>query len=187
MYKKLKAAVPVKCFRASITEGYHGSKATAVVAKACQKSTCMRRTMQRPVPCPTNQMIFFDLSSRMHTTTPATITRKHIQNAQHIHVRWRRFFRWLSSHESLFDGSAVTDVQNLKREGGRPERPNVSWEELPCLAKAREGLRGDLAALAWLVEVGVLVRRRGSVGVVGVVGCEGASGASGPMATGEGG
>lgn len=133
--------------------------------------------------CLNPHIIFFALSSNTHTTTPATSAPKHSQNAQHIHVRCFFFLRWLSSHESLLDGSAVTEVQNLKRDCGRPDRPRVNCDELPCRVKglcASEGLRGvrgDLESERTRVS-GALVKREGcrlGLAAVGVAGCDAAA------------
>ena len=66
-------------------------------------------------------MIPFCRKTNTTTTTAATKTPSPSQKHQQIQARFILFLCWASSHESLFEGSAETLVQNLKREGGRPE------------------------------------------------------------------
>jgi hypothetical protein len=91
-------------------------------------------------------------NSRTATTTPATTAASVSQNAQHIQARWRRFFFWLASHESLDDASAVMVVQKRNWLRGRPasalndNEDALTWRVKPLMRRdvrlARGGLRG---------------------------------------------
>jgi hypothetical protein len=130
------------------------------------ETPCKCSPLRTPLPSP--HIIPFDLSTKIAATIPPTSTKKPIQKHQHIHVRCRRFRRWPSSHESLLEGSAVMFVQNLKRDGGRPERPMVRFDALPWRVKgawicASDGLRGDLGDFALIFVLcceGDFLRRR---------------------------
>jgi hypothetical protein len=74
------------------------------------------------------QIIFLDFNSKTATTTPATTAASVSQNAQHIQARWRCFFFWLASHESLDGASAVMVVQKRNwaaRERAKRQRRRV--------------------------------------------------------------
>jgi hypothetical protein len=82
------------------------------------------------------QIIFLDFNSKTATTTPATTAASVSQNAQHIQARWRCFFFWLASHESLDGASAVMVVQKRNWLPGRPASAlNDSADALTCRVK----------------------------------------------------
>lgn len=89
------------------------------------------------------QITPFSFNTNTATTTPATSAIKHSQNTQHSHVRCRCLRFWPASHESLRGGSAEIVVQNLKREGGRPESARESVDAL----LGREGEKGFCVVL----------------------------------------
>lgn len=107
----------------------------------------------------------FDLSTNIAATMPPTKMIRANQKIQQTHARCLFFRRWPSSHESLLVGSAVTEVQNLKRLCGRPERPKVNCDEFPCRAKGLLPTRGDFGAFRRLLRPGDDCR-------VGELGCE---------------
>jgi hypothetical protein len=119
MYKRRRSFARRLC--ASSNESSE-NKAVSQNSCKCSISLLPRSTCSHMMP--------LDFKIRMAATTPPTKSMSPTQNAQHIHVRCFLFRRWPSSQESLFDGSAVTLVQNLKREGGRPDKPMVRLDEL---------------------------------------------------------
>jgi hypothetical protein len=111
---------------------------------------------------PDPQIIPFDLRSNIVTTIPATNAKKTSQKPQHMHVRFDFLRCCSSSHDSLLCGSAEMLVQNLKREGGRPERPRVSWLALRRVYKGcLDTDEGANSVVVVVVCVLVILRRGG--------------------------
>ena len=88
-------------------------------------------------------IILLDMRIKMVATIPATSNIKTIQKAQHNHVRCRSFFFCRTSHESLWEASAVMVVTNLKREEGRPVSDRERVEMFGARKKGREGELGN--------------------------------------------
>jgi hypothetical protein len=117
-----------------------------------------------PISSPTRlvfQIIPLAFNSRTATTTPATTAASVSQNAQHIQARWRCFFFWLASHESLDDASAVMVVQKRNWLRGRPA----------------SALNDNDDALTWRVKP--LMRRDARLACGGLRGCRGVDGDDG--------
>jgi hypothetical protein len=86
-------------------------------------------------------MMPLPFNNRIATTIPATNTANMSQKPQHIFVRLLRLRCCSANQDSLGKSLATIVVRKAKREGGRPDRPSVSCDELRRAERAGRVVR----------------------------------------------